>query len=98
MDVYVQRGDGLREGPSFESSLLVVIDPVLAKGLSLLNASMAKSEVSIASYFRKGAKIGNVVEVADSLQGSTWRGRVKGIQITLSPADITLQQDIERPE
>ena len=78
-EAYVQRGEGSRLGPD-------VIDPLMASPLVLrergraeIDAASGLQKVYLTCVYRGGVRAGQLVEVHDSLQGQSYRGKIVGL-------------------
>ena len=65
-----------------------------------IDSASNKAEEVLDVYLRSGIRLGEIVEVHDSLYGVSWRGKVSGVTHTIS-ADTggvpTTTLRIERP-
>lgn len=97
MIIEVYRGDGLREGSPIVEPLLSD-DVLIHRGVAEMNANAhAFNRVELAVVFRPGFRLGQIVEATDPSTASPYRGKVTGIQITVSEADIQTHLNLEQP-
>lgn len=97
MIVEVYRGDGLREGSPIVEPLLSD-DVLIHRGVAEMDANAhAFNRVELEVVFRPGFRLGQIVEATDPSTASPYRGKVTGIQITVSEADIQTHLNLEQP-
>lgn len=96
-DIIVIRGDGDIDGGDIIDPLLTALEPALARGRQEIESHASARKVSLKTVFRAGVRKGQLVEVADSLQGPVWRGVIMGITHTVEGAQTYSTLDVERP-
>ena len=78
-------------------NVLAVTDAVAAQlGRNAIDADAKIRTVSLDSVHRANLRTGQVVEVADALQGRTWRGKVTGVDIAVESPSIITTLSLER--
>lgn len=83
-DIVVIRGLGDREGEDIVEALLSEDSAALSRGRAELDQqATAKVERTIEIPYETGVEMGQLVEVADSLSGAVYRGKVIDIKSTL---------------
>lgn len=97
IDIIVVRGAGDIDGGEVVDPLLTSLEPALDRGRQEIEKSASAVRVSLRSVFRQGVRKGQLVEVADSLQGSVWRGVIMGVSHAIEGAYVYSTLDIERP-
>lgn len=94
IDLIVVRGLGETDGGEVTSPLLCAIEPALARGRQEIEKNTPARSVRLKTVFRTGVRKGQIVEVADTLQGPVWRGTIMGLshvvegEVTYSVLDI----------
>lgn len=97
IDIIVIRGSGAVDGGEITSPLLSAVEPALARGRQEIEKHATARRVSLRTVFRPGVRKGQIVEVADSLQGPVWRGTIMGLSHVIEGEQTYSVLDIERP-
>ena len=97
IDIIVQRPPGNRQGPDIIDPLLSTIPAAVARGRAEINANSGLQEVEMEVRFRSGLRLGQLVEVQDSLLNRTWRGKITGIRHVSTGGTVTTQLTVLKP-
>jgi hypothetical protein len=98
MGIFVQRGEGLNQGPDIVDGLLSNQLVMVERGRVEIDASStALQKVYLSCRYRSGVKRGQLVEVSDALQGETYRGKVVGLSIQTQGPTTLLNVTLVRP-
>lgn len=97
VDIVVIRGEGDKDGGLIESPLINTVEVALVCGRNAVDSNSKSRTVTVLAIHRPGMRLGNIVEIHDSLVGEVWRGKVIGISVS-QPADIPiLELKVQRP-
>ena len=97
--IVVIRGAGDRKGEDIISPLLWTIEAKLARGTAEMGAHAEPMQsVSLTIVYRPGLRLGQLVEVNDSIQGASWRGKITGISHKMSGEDVVTDLAILRQQ
>jgi hypothetical protein len=97
IDIVVIRGEGNIDGGEVVSPLLSEIKAALDRGRQEIEKHTTVRKVSLKTVFRPGVMKGQIVEVADSLQGPIWRGVIMGLSHVAEEGTVFSVLSIERP-
>lgn len=97
IDIIVIRGQGLIDGGEVSSPLLNTVEVATGRGRQEIEAHAMARKVSLKTVFRAGVRKGQIVEVADSLQGPVWRGVIMGLSHVVEGPETYSILDVERP-
>lgn len=97
IDLFVIRGQGAVDGGEITSALLSAVEPALARGRQEIEKHARARKVTLKTVFRTGVRKGQIVMVADSLQGPVWRGVIMGLSHVAEGEQVYTNLDIERP-
>lgn len=97
IDIVVMRGAGDVEGEEITSPLLSSLEPALSRGRQEIEKHATVRRVSLKTTFRIGVRKGQIVEVADNLQGPVWRGVIMGISHVVEGEITYSMLEVERP-
>lgn len=97
IDIIVIRNQGDVDGGEITSPLLSAVEPALARGRQEIERNARSRRVTLRTVFRTGVRKGQIVEVADTLQGPVWRGVIMGISHVVEEVVTYTILDIERP-
>lgn len=97
VDILVIRAPGDKRGPDIVSGLLSNISIALVRGEKEINDNEPVRIVTLTTKYRTGVKHGQLLEVMDALQGTTWRGRVRDISHYMRKAELWTDLEIEKP-
>jgi hypothetical protein len=99
VDIFVQRGSGLKRGSNIDSPLICETPVALELGVNLLDKNSYQTTDTIQALYRPGVMPGQLAEVHDALQGKSWRGKITSMTITKSaPGEgLVLSMQIQRP-
>lgn len=97
IDIIVIRGTGSIDGGEITSPLLSSVEPALERGRQEIEKHATTRRVNLRTIFRPGVRKGQIVEVADTLQGPVWRGTIMGISHVVEGETTYTTLDIERP-
>lgn len=88
--VVVIRYDGDIQGPDISDTLLAPLGAKLERGRVEMDAhAQVSKDVNLDIMFRPGIRLGQIVEVHDSLQGGRYRGKVTSITHNAGPVSLT---------
>ena len=97
-DVFVLRGDATHRGSDVVDPLLTTIEVCLARGRNELDEQASGlQDVSLVCLSRANLRLGQVCQVVDLLDGSTWYGKLTGIQHQYTKSDCVSTLAIRRP-
>lgn len=97
VDIVVRRFAGDREGDDIVDGLLSTIPVAQNRGRNELDEqSISKSPIRYQMVFRAGVRLGQLVEVNDSLEGATFRGKIADITHRIQPTAAVTELTIER--
>jgi hypothetical protein len=83
--VTVRRGDGLHPGEDIVEPLITTLPVALERGRNELDdRAHALQEVDLVVHFRPGLRLGQVIEVQESLFGVSWFGKIVGLSHAFS--------------
>ena len=96
--VVVFRGAGDRKGQDIVEALLSDTSAKVERGRVEMDehADPAQS-VSMDIVYRPGVRLGQLVEVHDSTQGKSWRGKISGITHKIKRTSHVTELTISRP-
>ena len=78
--ITVRRGDGLHPGEDIVDPLIKTLPVGLERGRNELDdRAHALQEVDLTIHFRAGLRLGQVVEVKETLFGTVWYGKITGL-------------------
>lgn len=78
--ITVRRGDGLHPGEDIVEALIKTLPVALERGRNELDdRAHALQEVDLMVHFRPGLRLGQVLEIEETLFGTTWYGKVVGL-------------------
>lgn len=97
IDIVVIRGQGAIDGGEVTSPLLSSVEPAVERGRQEIEKHARARTVSLKTTFRSGVRKGQIVEVADSLQGPVWRGVILGLSHVVEGAEVYTVLSVERP-
>jgi len=92
-DLIVVRFLGDKEGDDIVDELLATDAAALSRGRAELDLrSTAQSERTIRVPYQAGLETGQTIEVTDELQGSTYLGKITGLQYSreLASAEVEI--------
>lgn len=97
IDIIVSRAPDDKKGPDIVDGILSDTIVAILRGTKEIDDNEPTVLVSMSCKYRTGVQKGNIVEVLDELQGTTWRGKIIAITHTIREADIWTDLSIERP-
>jgi hypothetical protein len=97
IDIIVIREPGDVDGGEITSPLLCDVNAARARGWQEIEAHAKAIRMQLTTVFRPNVRKGQIVEVADSLQGPTWRGVIMGISHVVEGPRTYSVLDVERP-
>lgn len=97
VDIVVIRIPGNKQGPDIVDPLLTNTTIAISRGEAEIQDNEPIDSIALTTNYRTGVKMGDIVEVLDSLQGKVWKGKVVGISHNNALADSWTDLDIERP-
>lgn len=99
VSIEVYRGAGENRGDDIVEPLLGdSVVAALARGRAEMDDSARpRSSVTLTTPFLPHARSGLLVEVPDPLSGTTWRGRIVGVQHKIDPPTRITELRVERP-
>jgi len=83
MRICVKRGLGTTYTTEINEVLISSIPVALIRGEQELNAGSGLIAVTLETVYRPTAKVGDLIEVADELLGSSWRGICTSVEHAL---------------
>jgi hypothetical protein len=94
----VYRGSGDKKGQDIVEALLSSTAAKLERGrVELDEHALPVQSVSMDITHRPGVRLGQLVEVNDSTQGKTWRGKITAVAIKIAQSSHTIELTIDRP-
>lgn len=97
IDIIVIRGEGKIDGGEVVSPLLTDLVPATDRGRQEIEKHTTARRVTLKTVFRPGVMKGDIVEVADSLQGPVWRGPIMGLSHVAEDGLTYSLLTVERP-
>lgn len=96
--IVVFRGAGDRKGQDIIEALLSSTSAKLERGRVEMdeNAKPAQS-VTLEIVYRTGVRLGQLVEVHDSAQGKSWRGKISAITHRITQTSHITELTVLRP-
>ena len=95
--VEVYRGDGQRIGVPIVEPLLSD-DALLQRGVAEMDANAhAFNQIDMEVVFRPGLRLGQIVEAMDPSAATPYRGKITGIQISVTDTAIETHLTLEQP-
>ena len=95
--IIVVRNAGDLQGEDIVDALLSTVPVQLARGQAELDAhSSTPQSVSLDVVFRTGLELGQLAEVHDAMQGTSYRGKITGISHRINNGAVTTLLDLER--
>lgn len=96
--VVVVRGIGDRKGQDIVDALLADTSAKIERGrVELDEHDKPSQDVTLEIVYRPGLRLGQLVEVHDSVQGVSWRGKIVEIAHRITIASHTTELRISRP-
>lgn len=96
--IVVFRGVGDKKGQDIVEALLSSTSAKLERGrVELDEHAMPIQTVTMDVTYRPGVRLGQLVEVHDSTQGKSWRGKIAGITLKITQTSHILELSISRP-
>ena len=96
-DIIVRRFAGDRQGDDIVDGLLSTTAAAQNRGRNELDEqSISKSPIRYQMVHRAGVRLGQLVEVNDSLEGATFRGKITDITHRIQPTAAVTELTIER--
>lgn len=96
IDIIVIRDAGSVDGGEITSALLSAVEPAIARGRQEIEKHAQAKKVTLRTIYRTGVRKGQIVEVADNLQGPVWRGVIMDISHVVEGAEVYSILEIER--
>ncbi len=98
ISIVVRRGDGLHVGESIIDPLIVTIAVALARGRNELDERASGLQgVDLEIPFRQGLRLGQLIEVTETLFGQVWYGKVTGLSHSYSNTEAVTTVRLVRP-
>lgn len=96
IDITVIRGAANVEGEVISNPLLETITLAMERGRNEIDANTEIIPTTLTSVYRAGLDTGQVIEVLDALQGSVWRGKIRGVTLAMEGVSATAMLRVER--
>lgn len=97
--IVVIRGAGDRKGSDITEPLLYSLEAKLARGTAEMDEHSEEQQVvDLTITYRPGVRMGQLVEVNDSIQGATWRGKITGIAHAMDGTQVLTTLNVLRPQ
>ena len=96
LDIFVVRGAGDKRGEDINNPLLCTLSVALQRGQVEIDNITPSRTVQMAVKFRSGLKTGQLISVVDSLQGTSWKGKITAIDSGISGAKLTTNLTVKR--
>jgi len=97
VDIIVQRGAGDRPGEDILDPLISTVSVALQRGRNELDRQATlKVPARYTTSFRGGRRLGDFIEVEDSLEGQFIRGKVIGVRTTITQTSAKTELTIEK--
>jgi len=97
MRITVKTGAGDKPAPELTDSLLSSTASMIARGKSELYGSVDAYKHSLSMPLQNMINTGEIGEVIDYQYGESYIGKVESVAIDISPTDIDINIDVERP-
>ncbi|GMQ92473.1 MAG: hypothetical protein BMS9Abin11_1804 [Gammaproteobacteria bacterium] len=97
IDILVIRDAGNRQGDDVVDPMITSIPVALDRGRFEINEASGMRQTTLETVYRNDVEMGQIVEVHDSLQGKSWRGKISSITHTSSGAELITKLNIMRP-
>jgi len=95
IDIIVLRHAGDKPGEDIVDSLLSTLEAALARGAYELDKyDDGQQPVTLSITYRPNVRLGQLVEVHDSLQGRSYRGKITSVSHRISRGEATTTVDI----
>lgn len=96
--IVVFRGAGDRKGQDIAEALLASTNAKIERGRVELDEHAKPSQsVNLEITYRPGVRRGQIVEVHDSAQGVSWRGKILDVTHRITLSSHTTELNISRP-
>lgn len=97
IDIFVIRGDGSRRGPDINEPLLTSLAAALNRGQVEIDSNTPMRTVQLSANFHSpGVYPGQLLEVVDSFQGMSWRGKVTSVDNAIEGVVMSTKLTLER--
>lgn len=98
VSLVVRRGSGSHPGDEISDPLITTLQVALARGRNELDErASGLQDVKVSMPYRPGIRMGQVVEVKETLFGDTWYGKIAGITHSFGGDQQTTELSIKRP-
>lgn len=87
VDIIVIRQPGDKQGEDIEDRLICTVNVALERGRNEFDENSGLQSISLSSVLRPSLMPGMLVEVQDSLQGASWRGKITTVAHAISSLD-----------
>lgn len=95
VDIVVVRGSGARQGEDVVDPLIATNEVAVIRGRAELDTyASGQQPVTLTVVYRPNIRVGQLVEVHDSLQGRSYRGKVVGVSYRLNRNEAVIVVDI----
>lgn len=96
IDIFVVRGAGDKRGPDIQDPMLTELAVAMARGRVEIDRATPSRSVQISANFKPGRKTGQLIEVADALQGKVWRGKITSLDNAIEGTKLVSRLTVER--
>lgn len=97
VDIVVYRNAGLNQGDDIVDRLITSTAVALERGRAELDdRATQKEDVDNTTVLRSGVRLGQLVEINDSLQGRTYRGKITAITHRIGQTSVKTTISIRR--
>lgn len=97
--VVIIRGAGDVSGDEIVEALLYDTAARIERGrVEMDEHATVNQNVTLTILYRPGLRLGQLVEVGDSVQGAAWRGKIVGINHKYEQSSLVTTIDVKRPQ
>ena len=97
IDIFVSRGLGpYKRGPDITEPLITELAVALARGQVEVDRNVPIRTVQLTTRFRRGLRVGQLVQVMDALQDAVWQGKITSVDNAVENAKMTTKLTVER--
>lgn len=97
LDITVQRGAGDVFGSDIVEPLLGSVPAALSRARAEIDAAHPVRKLKLVTTFQGNVRIGQLIDVEDSLRGQISRGKVVGIEHVAADGALVSHLDLEVP-
>ena len=97
IDIVVQRAAGDRPGSDIVDPLLGSVPAALSRGRAEIDAAHPVRKLRLTTTFQGDLRLGQLIDVQDSLRGQISRGKLVGIEHIAADGMLLSHLDLEIP-